>query len=103
MQQILEGGTSLHATFAVNDAMALGVIHAVEAASQRVPEDVAVVGFDDLAWTALHRPALTTVHIRPHLQGADGPPCGCAAARPHRRTQWRAGARTDGYACICTV
>jgi DNA-binding LacI/PurR family transcriptional regulator len=51
------------AIFAVNDPMALGVIHAVEAAGLRVPDDVAVIGFDDLVWTALHRPALTTVRI----------------------------------------
>jgi len=43
--------------------MALGVIHAVEADDLGVPDAVAVVGFDDLAWTALHRPALITVHI----------------------------------------
>lgn len=69
MQQILDGGTAPRATFAVNDAMALGVIHAVEAAGLRVPDDVAVVGFDDLAWTALHRPALTTVHIYKEQMG----------------------------------
>jgi DNA-binding LacI/PurR family transcriptional regulator len=69
MQQILDGGSAPRAIFAVNDAMALGVIHAVEAAGLRVPEDVAVVGFDDLTWTALHRPALTTVHIYKEQMG----------------------------------
>jgi DNA-binding LacI/PurR family transcriptional regulator len=40
--------------------MALVVIRAVEAANRRVPDDVAVIGFDDLTWTALHRPALSS-------------------------------------------
>jgi DNA-binding LacI/PurR family transcriptional regulator len=69
MQQILDAGAAPRAVFAVNDAMALGVIHAVEAAGLRVPDDVAVVGFDDLAWTALRRPALTTVHIYKEQMG----------------------------------
>jgi DNA-binding LacI/PurR family transcriptional regulator len=69
MQQILDGGAAPRAIFAVNDPMALGVIHAVEAADLRVPDDVAVIGFDDLAWTALHRPALTTVHIYKEQMG----------------------------------
>jgi len=61
MPQILDGGSAPRN--GVNDAMALGVIHAVEADDLGIPDDVAVVGFDDLAWTALHRPALITVHI----------------------------------------
>lgn len=69
MQRILDGGAAPRAVFAVNDAMALGVIHAVEAAGLRVPEDVAVVGFDDLAWTGLHRPTPTTVHIYKEQMG----------------------------------
>jgi LacI family transcriptional regulator len=69
MGQILAAGPAPRAVFAVNDAMALGVIHAAEAAGLRVPDDVAVVGFDDLAWTALRRPALTTVHIYKEQMG----------------------------------
>jgi LacI family transcriptional regulator len=69
MRQILAGGTVPRAVFAVNDAMALGVIHAVEAAGLRVPQDIAVVGFDDLAWTALRPPALTTAHIYKEQMG----------------------------------
>ena len=49
------------AVFAANDHMAVGAIHAVEAAGLRVPEDVSVVGFDDDPFSEyLHRP-LTTV------------------------------------------
>ncbi len=47
--------------FCSNDQMALGVLHNANANGIRVPEDLAVVGFDDLAEAAYFSPALTTV------------------------------------------
>ncbi|BAS27772.1 LacI family DNA-binding transcriptional regulator [Limnochorda pilosa] len=49
------------AVFAQNDMMALGILRYLEEAGLRVPDDVAVCGFDDIAFAALSRPALTTV------------------------------------------
>jgi DNA-binding LacI/PurR family transcriptional regulator len=49
------------AVFAANDQMALGVIRALTDAGRRVPEDVSVVGFDDIADAADYRPPLTTI------------------------------------------
>ena len=49
------------AVFCGNDQMALGVIRALADAGRRIPEDVAVVGFDDVADAADFRPPLTTV------------------------------------------
>jgi LacI family transcriptional regulator len=49
------------AIFASNDAMAMGVMDAVRSRGLRVPEDISVVGFDDIPQAALVRPALTTV------------------------------------------
>jgi LacI family transcriptional regulator len=51
------------AIFAANDAMAIGVLLAIQEAGLRCPEDVAVVGFDDVPIADLVRPALTTLHI----------------------------------------
>lgn len=51
------------AFFATNDMMALGAIEAVIDAGLRVPEDVSVIGFDDIALCAHLRPALTTIAI----------------------------------------
>ena len=51
------------AVFAANDYMAVGVIGALSDAGMRVPEDVAVAGFDDIALARYLNPALTTVHV----------------------------------------
>ena len=49
------------AVFVSNDQMALGVVRALVEAGRRVPEDVSVVGFDDLPEAAYFTPPLTTV------------------------------------------
>ncbi|MBM3714256.1 MAG: LacI family DNA-binding transcriptional regulator [Actinobacteria bacterium] len=49
------------ALFVANDQMALGVLRALTDGGRRVPEDVAVVGFDDIVDAAQYRPPLTTV------------------------------------------
>ncbi|MGJ6967026.1 LacI family DNA-binding transcriptional regulator [Streptosporangium sp. G11] len=49
------------AIFVANDQMALGVLRALREAGRRVPEDVSVVGFDDIPETGYLRPSLTTV------------------------------------------
>jgi LacI family transcriptional regulator len=49
------------ALFAYNDNSAIGAIWALKAAGLRVPEDVSVVGFDDIPIAAFAIPALTTV------------------------------------------
>jgi LacI family transcriptional regulator len=50
------------AIFASNDVMALGVMDAVRNRGFRVPDDVSVIGFDDIPQAAMVRPALTTVN-----------------------------------------
>ena len=49
------------AVFAENDVMALGVLNAAHSAGIRIPEDLSVVGFDGIAFTAETSPPLTTV------------------------------------------
>jgi LacI family transcriptional regulator len=49
------------AIFASNDVMAMGAMDAIRSCGLRVPEDVSILGFDDIPQAALVRPALTTV------------------------------------------
>lgn len=50
------------AIFALNDLMALGIVHGLQSRGLRIPEDVAVMGYDDTAITGLLHPQLSTVH-----------------------------------------
>lgn len=49
------------AVFCANDQMALGLMRAFAESGRRVPEDVAVIGFDDVPDAANYRPPLTTI------------------------------------------
>ncbi|RRS01594.1 LacI family DNA-binding transcriptional regulator [Glycomyces terrestris] len=59
---LLAGPDRPTAVFACTDNIAVGVYDAAEALGLRLPEDVSVVGFDDLPEVQWLRPALTTVH-----------------------------------------
>jgi DNA-binding LacI/PurR family transcriptional regulator len=59
--QQLARDASVSAIFAANDSMALGVLRGLNDAGRRVPEDVSVVGFDDIPEAAYTTPPLTTV------------------------------------------
>ena len=50
------------AIFACNDLMAMGVLHAARELGLHCPEDVSIVGFDDLDFAEFTAPALTSVH-----------------------------------------
>lgn len=62
MQRLLARVPRPTAVFAANDLTAVGALSASLDAGLRVPEDVAMVGFDDIALAADLRPALTTVY-----------------------------------------
>ncbi len=59
--KMLARGIAFDAVFAASDLMALGAIRALRGAGKRVPEDVSVVGYDDMLLARLSSPALTTV------------------------------------------
>jgi LacI family transcriptional regulator len=62
-QQLLAARERPTAVFAANDLMALGVTYAVQEARLKVPEDIAIVGYDDRDFAGFVRPALTTVQM----------------------------------------
>jgi LacI family transcriptional regulator len=73
MRRLLARKDPPTAVFAASDEMAIGALLAARAAGRRTPEDLAVVGFDDIEVAALVDPALTTV-------AQDKPGFGTAAA-----------------------
>lgn len=62
MRRLLAYQPDLDAVFAASDLMAYGAIRCLRSVGRRVPEDVAVVGFEDSAIARQSEPQLTTVH-----------------------------------------
>jgi len=61
MDALIASGAQFDAAFALNDAMALGVLHSLSSHRIDVPGDVAVIGFDDIEDAAYTRPTLSTI------------------------------------------
>jgi LacI family transcriptional regulator, galactose operon repressor len=62
-QWILGNGDRPTAVFAANDGMAIGALSAFREAGLRIPEDIAMAGFDDIPMARYVDPALTSVHV----------------------------------------
>lgn len=71
--ELLERGVD--AIFCANDAMAQGALGAIRTRSLRVPDDVALAGFDDLEFSAGLEPPLTTVRQGVREQGEEAVNC----------------------------
>lgn len=62
MNQLLSLPVPPQAVFAGNDAMAVGAYQAIWQKGLRIPQDIAVVGYDDIDLAAFLTPPLTTIH-----------------------------------------
>lgn len=69
MQRLLETTPDLDAVFANSDLMALGALTAIQAHGKRVPEDIAVVGYDDVSIASYNTLPLTTIRQNIPLAG----------------------------------
>lgn len=69
-QELLASSAHFSAIFAFNDISAIGAMRALRQAGKRVPEDVSVVGFDNIPSGAYQTPSLTTVSQPLHRMGA---------------------------------
>jgi LacI family transcriptional regulator len=63
VEALLARVPDLEALFIASDVVALGAIGGLRALGRRVPEDLSVVGFDDIPLAAFFEPPLTTVHL----------------------------------------
>jgi DNA-binding LacI/PurR family transcriptional regulator len=68
--RLLESKAEFSAIFCVNDEIALGAMKALHKAGRRIPEDVSLVGFDDIALVEHLTPSLTTVRVNKEALGA---------------------------------
>ena len=74
MKEILQqrGHANFTAVICCNDAVAIGVSTAIAEAGLRVPEDVSIVGFDNIATAAISSPPLTTIAVDRYALGSFG-------------------------------
>src|SRR5215216_2158274 len=61
LHALLQKFPEVQAVFACNDQMALGLMRAARRLGKRIPEELAVVGFDDIPESAFYQPPLTTI------------------------------------------
>jgi DNA-binding LacI/PurR family transcriptional regulator len=61
IQKLLALNEIPDAVFAVSDSVAIGAMHAIKEAGINIPEQISVVGFDDILYSSYFKPSLTTV------------------------------------------
>lgn len=63
-KQLFEKGLDFTAIFAYNDMMAFGAMQAIREKGLKIPEDIGLVGYDDIPFSSLISPALTTIRLK---------------------------------------
>jgi len=69
MQRLINSGNIPDAVFGGNDIIALGVLHCVQENGLRVPEDIGIIGFDDIPYASLPQIQLTTIEQPKYQMG----------------------------------
>jgi DNA-binding LacI/PurR family transcriptional regulator len=69
MQRLLDQNSNLDAVTVNSDLMAISAMDAIRARGKRIPEDVAVIGYDDLSIARYNNPPLTTIRQNVPLAG----------------------------------
>ena len=70
-KQLLEKELNFTAIFAYNDMMAFGAMQAIKEKGLRIPEDIGLVGYDDIPFSSLISPALTTIRLQKQDLGVE--------------------------------
>ncbi|MFF4963121.1 LacI family DNA-binding transcriptional regulator [Streptomyces sp. NPDC001222] len=69
--ELLERSPAITAIVAGNDLIALGTLHTLRRRGLRCPQDVSIIGFNDMRFVDEFQPPLTTVHVPHHELGAE--------------------------------
>lgn len=70
MARLLRSATPPTAVFCYNDLTAIGAMQAVRQAGLRVPDDISIIGYDDITYTSYVVPPLTTIKQRKYEMGS---------------------------------
>ena len=70
-KQMLEKNSDFTAIFAYNDMMAFGAMQAIREKGLRIPQDIGLVGYDDIPYSSLISPPLTTIKLKKQDLGAE--------------------------------
>lgn len=70
-KQMLEKNLDFTAIFAYNDMMAFGAMQVIKEKGLRIPEDIGLVGYDDIPFSSLISPSLSTIRLKKQELGAE--------------------------------
>ena len=70
-KQLFEQDIDFTALFAYNDMMAFGAIRAIKEKGLGIPEDIGLVGYDDIPFSSLMNPPLTTIRLKKQEMGME--------------------------------
>ena len=71
MKQLLERVPDMDGVFCDNDQMAVGALKVLKAAGKRVPEEIRLMGYDDVFLASVVEPSLSTIHIQKRHAGIE--------------------------------
>lgn len=70
MKELLQKTPDIDGVFVANDQMSVGALKALSEAGKRVPQDIKMVGYDDVFIASVLEPPLSTIHIRKNYMGS---------------------------------
>ena len=95
-RSILSGPNRPTALFTGNNMLTLGALRAIRDAGLTIPDDIAIVAFDDLEWMTLMQPQLT-VAAQPTYEPAIQPPSCCSRIGDRQRNVKKSSSSLDHH------
>ncbi|MDR1898486.1 MAG: LacI family transcriptional regulator [Treponema sp.] len=69
MKELLHKMPDIDGVFVANDQMSVGVLKALSEEGKRIPEDIKVIGYDDVFVASVLEPSLSTIHVQKYFMG----------------------------------